>query len=286
MGAAAQYVDQRQIGTATVTVISDGLLPIPTSFFPAPQAAWLRAHAAVDAEDRLIVDQAVILIQTGDATILIDPAFDDPDSRWQREFSARWKPRRTPGMAAGMATVRVRPEAITHVVITHAHIDHYAGVLVERDGDLAIRFPNARHFLGRQDWEGNPQRDEPQNDLAIRLGAIDRAGLLQLVDGDQEVARGVTMLHAPGETPGHAVVRLTSAGARFYALGDLCHHACEVAYPDWAMPHADLGTMRVSRERFFSEASASAATVVFTHEPFPPWGRIVRSGDGYTFERA
>jgi glyoxylase-like metal-dependent hydrolase (beta-lactamase superfamily II) len=282
---AAEYVDQRQIGTATVTVISDGVLPIPITFFPAPQAAWLRAHDAVDAEDRLIVDQVVILIQMGDATILIDPAFDDPDSTWQREFNVPWKPRRTLGMAAGMARVRVRPEAVTHVVITHAHIDHYAGVLVERDGDLAIRFPHARHFLNRQDWDGNPQRDDPRSDLAIRIGAVDRAGLLHLVDGDEEIAPGVTMLHAPGETPGHSVVRLNAAGERFYALADLCHHACEVAFLDWAMPRRDLGTMRASRERFFSEAAASEAAVVFTHEPFPPWGRIVRAGDGFGFER-
>lgn len=285
MSAAAEYVDQRQIGTATVTVISDGLLPIPTSYFPAPMAAWLRAHAAVDAQDRLIVGQEVILIQTGDATILIDPAFDDPDSTWQREVAVEWKPRRTLGMAAGLASVRVRPDEVTHVVITHAHIDHYAGVLVERDGDHAIRFPNARHFIGRQDWEGHPRRNEPQDDLSIRLGAIDRAGLLQLVDGDQEVAQGVTMIHAPGETPGHSVVRLTSAGARFYALADLVHHSCEVAFPDWAIPWGDLRTMRASRERLFSEAAETEATVVFTHEPFPPWGRIVRTGDGYTFER-
>ena len=286
MVAAAEYVDQRHIGTATVTVISDGVLPIPISYFPAPMAAWLRAHAAVDAEDRLIVGQTVILIQTGDATILIDPAFDDPDSTWQREFNVQWKPRRTLGMAAGLASVGVRPEEVTHVVITHAHIDHYAGVLVERDGELAIRFPHARHFIGRQDWEGHPRRKEPQDDLAIRLGAIDRAGLLQLVDGDQEVARGVTMLHAPGETPGHAVVRLDSAGARFYALADLCHHACEVAFLDWVMPNRDIRTMRASRERLLSEAAETEATVVFTHEPFPPWGRIMRTGDGYTFKRA
>jgi hypothetical protein len=43
--------------------------------------------------------------------------------------------------------------------------------------------------------------------------------------------------------------------------------------------------MRVSRERLLAEATASDATLVFTHEPFPPWGRIVRAGSGYRWQR-
>ena len=95
----------------------------------------------------------------------------------------------------------------------------------------------------------------------------------------------MAMLHAPGETAGHAVVRLDAGGAWFYALGDLVHHACEVEHLDWASPWVDLGAMRASRERLLAEAAREKATVVFTHEPFPPWGRIVRAGAGYRFER-
>jgi hypothetical protein len=34
-----------------------------------------------------------------------------------------------------------------------------------------------------------------------------------------------------------------------------------------------------------SEAAETQATVAFAHEPFPPWGRIVRSGEGYRWQR-
>ena len=51
----ASYVSSRRIGDATVTVINDGMLPIPVaSVFPPTEAAWIRAHGEVDAEDRLI----------------------------------------------------------------------------------------------------------------------------------------------------------------------------------------------------------------------------------------
>jgi glyoxylase-like metal-dependent hydrolase (beta-lactamase superfamily II) len=283
----AQYVDRRRIGEATVTVISDGMLPIPVaSVFPAEEAAWLRAHGETDAQDRLVSDQAVILIQHAGATVLVDPAYDDPGTEWQDKFAAKWPGLvRSPGMQAGLESVGVRPEDVTHVLITHAHDDHFAGVIAERGGKNEIRFPNARHFIGRDDWEGNPRREQPQHDLAARLGVVEAAGLLNLVDGTQEVAPGVTMIHAPGESKGHSIVRLDSAGERFYALGDLFHHSSEVEYLDWASPWVDLSAMRPSRERLLAEAVPANAIVVFTHEPFPPWGRIVRAGDGYRFER-
>ena len=37
--------------------------------------------------------------------------------------------------------------------------------------------------------------------------------------------------------------------------------------------------------RLLAEAARAHATVVFTHEPFPPWGRILQAEEGYHFER-
>ena len=109
---------------------------------------------------------------------------DDPDSVWQRERSLvwpDWEVKRTPGLAAALGELALAPENVTHVVITHPHEDHYPGVVVARAGDFVPRFPRARHFLGRADWEGNPHRGAPGSDLD-RLELIDRLGLLELVD--------------------------------------------------------------------------------------------------------
>jgi glyoxylase-like metal-dependent hydrolase (beta-lactamase superfamily II) len=281
------YVSSRRIGDATVTVINDGIIPIPVaSVFPPPEAALIRAGGEVDANDRLNSGQMVIHIGIGDASILIDPAYDDPGSAWNDHFATIWPGlTRTPGMEAGLASIGVRPEAITHILITHAHDDHFAGVVTERGGRNAVRFPNARHLIGRADWEGNPRRDMPERDLSARLGAVAKRGLLDLVDGDQEVVPGVAMIHAPGETPGHSIIRLDSAGARFYALGDLFHHPSEIGHLDWASPWVDLPTMRASRDRFLAEAGPTDATIVFTHEHFPAWGHIVATDRGYRWER-
>src|SRR5207302_591296 len=81
---------------------------------------------------------------------------------------------------------------------------------IERNGRYVARYPNARYLLGRADWEGNPERNHPEPDHIARLGAIDHLGKLDLVEGDLEVCPGVTMIHTPGESPGHSIVRVSS----------------------------------------------------------------------------
>jgi len=58
-----------------------------------------------------------------------------------------------PGMLVQLAAAGVRPEDVRHVVITHAHWDHFNGTTLERDGHLEPAFANARYYLGRADWE-------------------------------------------------------------------------------------------------------------------------------------
>ncbi|MGQ0549152.1 MAG: MBL fold metallo-hydrolase [Armatimonadota bacterium] len=278
------YTSSRKIGDATVTVISEGsCLWAPR--FGVPEEAWRRAMPDADADGRIHIAFNLIHIQLRGASVLVDPGFDDPSSSWDQAFGARWPAyTRTPGLGAALAALGVRAAEMTHVLITHAHDDHFVGITVEAGGRLEPRFPHARHLIGRQDWEGNPRRVDPLSELSIRLGLIHARGLLDLVDGEREVVPGVSMIHVPGETPGHSVVRVRSGEERLYFVGDLFHHACEIAHPDWVSPGRDPAVMRASRDRLLAEAS-STATVVFAHAPFPAWGRIVAAERGYIWER-
>ena len=280
------FIDSRTVGEASITVISEGeLLWVPR--FPAPEPEWRAAMPEADAQGRVWLGLNVVIIRLHDGLIVVDPGMDDPESAWQRNRSRVWPDwpvTRTLGLGAAMDKLGIDPEEVTHVVITHPHGDHYPGVTVERGDDLVPRFPRARHFLGRADWEGNPDRNNPGSDLA-RLKLIDQLGLLELLDEEREIVPGVTILAAPGESPGHQVLRLESAGEVLYVLGDIVHHASEVEHLTWAPPHADLEALATARQRLFPEVARERALLVTAHEPFPPWGRIVATGDGFRWQR-
>jgi glyoxylase-like metal-dependent hydrolase (beta-lactamase superfamily II) len=276
----ATFVDSRPFGDAIVSIISEGILPWAPNL-QAPEVEWRRAMPEADAEGVVRLGMNLACIQMGGAVIVIDPGFDDPSPRVEGWPGLE----RTAGLQAGLDQLGIAAARVDHILLTHAHSDHYEGVTVEQDGRRVPRYPNARYWIGRSDWETNPERDRPASSLSLHLGTLARLGLLNLVDEQQDIVPGVTMIAAPGESPGHCIVRLTSAGLTFFYLGDLFHHPCEVSHPNWVSPFRNKAAMMVSRQRLMEDAVASNATLVFAHEQFPGWGRIVQSGEGYRWER-
>ncbi len=276
-----RHIHSRNVGDVTVTIISEGTLKWAPEL-QAPDAEWRREIPEADRDGVVRFGLNTVLVQTGDATIVIDPGYDDPSpADGQREPNVE----RSAGLAVALSALGVAAEQVTHVLISHPHGDHLGGVTLERNGQRVARFPRARHLIGRADWEGDPEQQRPDASLVTHLGTIARLGLLDLTDGEHVVTPGVTMINAPGETPGHSIVRVQSCGATFYYVGDLFHHPCEVAHVDWVSPGRDRVAMQASRERFLSTAVTEHATVVFTHEQFPPWGRIVPEGASYRWRR-
>lgn len=269
------HVSTHRVGRATVSQVNDGVGGW-TPKLSAPEAEWRAALPQADAAGYVENDHYSGLIQIGDARVLVDTGFDDPSpsSPW---MAPRY--RRTPGVTAGLASLGVRPEEITHVLFTHRHGDHVAGSIL---ADGTARFPNARHLIGRGDRHRQPgPAENPETLEDAQLGGLERLGLLELIDGEIEVVPGVTIIHAPGESPGHSIVRVRDDGAAAYFVGDLFHFPCEVEHLDWVSPGRDPVAMRRSRERLLAETADTGALVTYSHAPFPAWGKVTRQGDGY-----
>ena len=281
------YTASRLVGEAVVTVISDGILRT-TPMIPwlgQPEAEARRAVPEADAKGEMECGMNLVHVRVGEASILLDPGWGElsPTSWLVTDLGAE----RSPGVQAGLSSLGIRAEDITHVLISHAHGDHYTGAVIEREGQHAPRYPRARYLLSRADWDGNPERETEGSELVTHLGALDQRGLLDLVEGDYEVVPGVTMIHSPGESPGHSIMRVQSAGASFFYLGDLFHHPCEIERPNWILFERTDEARRASetsRARLLAEAADLEAIAVFTHSPFPGWGRITRTATGYRWD--
>jgi glyoxylase-like metal-dependent hydrolase (beta-lactamase superfamily II) len=225
-----------------------------------------------DQEARVELAFTVTHVRLGATSLLIDAGMGPP-----RSDSRQWL---TPGIEAGLAQIGEDPVAIRYVVITHAHWDHLDGAVVERDGRRVQRFANARYLLGHGDWDA-ARSGTYVHDLRLPiLEALDAAGALELIDGDHEVVPGITLLDAPGESPGHHAVLVESGGQSFVHLADLYHHPAELAR-GWVQEGTDPVLVTTSRERILGEAFRRQAIVVASHGPLPGWRRVVRDGAGY-----
>ena len=122
--------------------------------------------------------------------------------------------------------LKVKPEDITAVFITHIHPDHVGGLTTE-DGKPA--FPKAKIYIAKKEY-GEWLRDPKRKDLEKHIKP--NQNNLVLIDYDEEVKPfGLTPLCYPGHTPGHTVfqMKLSQEGKpdkkTIYFVGDIVHAA-------------------------------------------------------------
>jgi len=231
-----------------------------------PESEWRPRYGELF--DRLLpFPSQSVLLSTRDASVLVDAGdyalFASADPSYVCDGYA---PPAT--LTEQLAEMGVFRETITHVVITHSHYDHYAGVTTKAGGTYVPTFPSARHLLGRRDWE-NPEMQRAlqvkESPESATLGVLNASGLLEIVDGGRILTSEVTLIPAPGESLGHQIVRVHSQGQTLYCLGDLFHHAVEVENINLMSSWCDAPTNIRSRKELLERALREDAVLVAAH---------------------
>mgnify|MGYP003619813410 CR=1 FL=1 len=265
------------VGEARVTVFNTGHLQADLDdWLRLLPPAWSPRYTALF-EQPFAVPIQCVHIQSGPASVLVDaPQYDLPPPGL---MLPDYRP--PPGLAAQLWEAGISPGAVEHVVITHLHFDHYGAVATQQGKRYAPAFANARYHIGRADWE------RPQTQRAMRrrnsedartLGVLEAGKVVDLVSASRELAAGITILPAPGETAGHLVVRVHSAGETLYCVGDLFHHPVEIERPEWGPHWADHAALLASRRSLIDAALAEEALLVATH--IPGLGRFEPTAEG------
>lgn len=181
-----------------------------------------------------------------------------------------------------------RPEDIDVLAFSHLHHDHIGWFGDARGKPI---FPNARVFIGRADWEyfvehdgdGDLVDDQPTRLLPHIKAALDAAasaGLVELVDGEQEIVPGVRSLPAPGHTPGHSLHAVYDGKQRLLLLGDAMHCPQQMTHPDWEMAaDVDPRLARKTREHYLRDIERHGGSMLGCHFPGLRAGRALVLGD-------
>jgi len=272
-----------RVGDIEVLVVSDGVLPLPTKMLghnadAATRAAWLNdMFLPQDAFDWAL---NVVMVRSGDQTILIDAGLGlDPDLNLPRAGQ----------LIKRLESAGIDLASVTDVVLTHMHMDHIGGLLVEGVKDR-LR-PDLRIHVAAAEvkfWEAPdfthvympPGFPDALRATAKRF-AEEFRGQLRQFDEKHEVAPGVIVHRTGGHTPGHSVVRLTSGGDRLTFAGDAVF-AVGFDHPDWhnGFEHDPEEAARV-RVRLLRELAETGEQLVATHLPFPSIGRVAVDGDAF-----
>src|SRR5712664_2116704 len=270
-----------RIGEIDVLVVSDGVLTLPGAMLahnaePAVRAAWLGDNfLPPDAFDWAL---NVVVVRSGGRTILIDAGMGT-------EFALP----RAGQLIHRLEAAGIDLASVTDVVLTHMHMDHVGGLLV--DGVKDQLRPDLRIHVAAAEakfWE-SPDFSRvsmpPGFPDALRKTAKrfvkEYSSQLRLFEEEYEVAPGVVVHRTGGHTPGHSVVRLASGGDRLTFAGDLVFQV-GFEHPDWynGFEH-DPGEAARVRILLLRELAATGGLLVATHMPFPSVGHVAVAGDAF-----
>ena len=283
-----------RIGDIEVHRIEEVMLAEPMTLFPdfrrevlEENIGWLAPHYYDKASDTFPTSVHSWLLKTPELTILIDTCGGNGKTR---PLSPRFHNLNTPYLDR-LKAVGVTPDAIDYVILTHLHIDHVGWNTQLVNGAWLPTFANAEYITSRTELEAqDPARGAKSKPEGANLPFIDSvqpildAGMMQLVNGDEQLFEGIDLMPIPGHTPGQMAIRVRSRGEEALFAGDIAHQVIQVAMPDWSSKFcADPKQSAASRRRIWEYCAETNCLMLPVHFGWPFCGRIARKGDGFAF---
>ena len=255
-----------RVGDMQVIPLSDGEFIARPDFF-GPGASFDGHQELLDADGVMRLPVGAFALRGRDGTTLVDAGIGAVRNE---TFSGG-------RLLDDMAANGVSLDEVVRVVCTHLHPDH-TGWLIGRE-DLAPVFPNAVIMTGAGDWDLFV--DQGQRSLARHvlsgLRSLAEADRVRQLEGDASISSGVTCLAAPGHTPGHLVIVVSSGSERLLLLGDAITCPQQLQETDWgAISDVDPAMAAHTREALWRELEGDSTRGVGAHFPGLQFGRVLR----------
>ncbi|MGD0794478.1 MAG: MBL fold metallo-hydrolase [Dehalococcoidales bacterium] len=264
-----------KIGNFECSVISDGMLTMPDTLSqPVPG----QYHIIRPGQ---LMDVLCLFIKTGERAILLDTGLGVGGQPLGGKLLHNLK-------AEG-----VLPRDIDTVILSHGHGDHISGLT---DAEGRPVFPSARYIMSKAEWEfwtSDPELtrlnlNEGARQMfraAVQKNLIPIKDRLDLIDGETGIIAGIEFIRAPGHTPGHIMLSISSGTEQLLCTSDLVHLPSHLRRPD-LYDIFDIAPEQGHRTKIqmLSRVVTPDVLVFACHFPFPGLGHIVKKGGGWLWQ--
>ena len=238
---------------------------------------WIKPYVTEDY--RMVMSFHSLIVETADHLMIVDTCIGNDKSRTY----PRWNHMQTSFLddltKAGFETGR-----FDTVLCTHMHVDHVGWNTYRMDDRWKPTFPNASYLYSEEEWHhwSREREDAAGPVIEDSVQPIFDMGMTELVKSNHVVCDEVSLIPTPGHTPGHVSVVIRSKGEAAVITGDIFHHPCQMAYPDWSVT-ADVDTQSALNTRlsFLKQFADTPVLCIGTHFTASTAGHIVRDGEVY-----
>lgn len=281
-------VQSRRIGALQVHAIQAGgqKLDGGAMFGVVPKPLWERRIPA-DERNRIQLGMRCLLIEHPSGLILVDSGAGNKENAKFHDIYGLENAGANGRTALedGLAQVGVSTDRIDILISTHLHFDHAGGnTFVDEAGEVRPTFSRARYFVQRGEYEYATHTNERTAASYFERNFVPTldSAQLELIEGETEIAEGISVILTPGHTPYHQSVVIRSAGETAIFLGDVVPTHAHLPLP-WIMGYdvEPLVTLE-SKRGLLRRVEQENWTVIFEHDAVVPWGRVQYDARAYS----
>ena len=287
MSAPEPLLEQLRLGELDISLIQAGgqRLDGGAMFGVVPKPLWERRIPA-DERNRIALGMRCVLIRHPSGLVLVDTGAGNKETE---KFNDIYGLENAGGggrtmLEDGLRAAGASPGQVDIVIDTHLHFDHAGGnTFLDVDGEVALTFPRAEYVVQRREYEfaKNANERTAASYFARNYEPVREAGRLRLLEGEEEILPGISVLPTPGHTPGHQSVLIASGAERALFPADLIPTAAHLPLP-WIMGYdvEPLVTLETKR-RVLARAMQESWLLIFEHDAVHSTGRVEHDGKSY-----
>lgn len=254
-----------KIGDYEVSLVDDGLFKLDggAMFGVVPKTIWERFFKP-DELNRIQLSTNTLIIRYKKFIALVDLGMGDKfdEKQWKIYDIKREKT-----LLENLKEIGISREDVTHIIITHGHLDHTGWATIRIRNEIKPTFENAKYYIQEDTYNEimYPNEKTKPNYNYLNFQNLDKN--LEIIKGDEEIFPGLELLKTGGHTKGHQVPILHAGNQVVIYFGDLLPTASHIK-PAYIMAY-DLYPMETfqKKKELLEKAYEESWIITLEHEP-------------------
>lgn len=278
---------------------------VPTGYFgldggamfgTVPKVLWEKTNPA-DSQNRIQMEARALLLKSPGRNVLIDAGNG-------KDFVEKYGDKLGPKFASlygiesagngappitlekSLAAAGLTVEDITDVILTHLHFDHAGGATAFRDGKVQAQFPNARYYVQSANLETaqKPNIREKASYLAANFEPLLQAGVLQTLEGAQDLLPMISVGISNGHTRGQQWVKVSDGKTTLVYCGDVIPTSTHVRLPFVMGYDLEPLTLIEEKKSILEQAAKEGWYLYFEHDPYCDCAQVMQQGPDFALK--